>query len=199
MVTDNITTKKVVLWLLKDFSQTHTITSLASKLNLSRVGIWKVLKKLAEHNLVEITPIGSGKTSTFVAKINLNNILVEKMIALYLTQEAMLQMRWRKNFAELEQKTSFCILYGSILHSAQEANDIDVINVSFSKGKFIQIQQTIDKIQKTQHKKIHAINFTDAEFTQELLKKNPVFIDAIKKGVILFGQENLIKFLKKIY
>ena len=53
-------------------------------------------------------------------------------------------------------------------------------------------------MQKTQIKKIHALNFTEAEFKQELQKLNKAFIDAIKKGIILFGQEKFIKFLKSI-
>ena len=34
------------------------------------------------------------------------------------------------------------------------------------------------------------------EFENELKRKNKAFIDAIKKGIILFGQENFIKFMR---
>ena len=61
------------------------------------------------------------------------------------------------------------------------------------------IQQIIDKIQKTQSKKIHSLNFTEMEFQEELLKPNKAFIEAIKKGAILFGQDNFIQFMKKIH
>ena len=48
--------------ILKDFSKTHTITSIAEQLNMSRVGIWKILKQLQLEDLVKLIPIGSGKT-----------------------------------------------------------------------------------------------------------------------------------------
>jgi len=190
------TVKKVLLLLLKDFSVTHTITSLANELHLSRVGGWKVIKKLEENNLIVVRPTGSGKTNTFLLKLNWDNVLVEKTLSLYLTEEALSQKRWKANFVELEGKMNFLILYGSILHFPQEAKDIDLVGIS-QKNKFVRIQQTIDKIQKTQSKKIHIINFTEMEFQEELLKPNKAFIETVKKGVILFGQDNFIQFMKK--
>lgn len=99
------------------------------------------------------------------------------------------------NFAELENKVDFLIIHGSIINSPQEANDIDILGIVSSKKKFIEIEKAIKKIQKAQMKKIHAINFTPTEFRQEIEKPNKAFIDAIKKGVILFGQEKFIKFM----
>ena len=192
------TIKKVLLLLLKDFSATHTITSLANELHLSRVGAWKVIKKLEEDNFIVVRPTGSGKTNTFLLKLNWDNILVEKTLSLYLSEEALNQKRWEANFAELEGKMDFLILYGSILHFPQEAKDIDLLGITSQKNKFVEIQQIIDRIQKTQSKKIHIINFTKMEFQEELLKPNKAFIEAVKKGVILFGQENFIRFMKKI-
>ncbi|MBI5393559.1 hypothetical protein HZA96_06860 [Candidatus Woesearchaeota archaeon] len=63
---------------------------------------------------------------------------------------------------------------------------------------FVEIEKIIHKIQKTQLKKIHAINFTEEEFKKELKEKNPAFIDAMKKGTVLFGQEQLIQFLREL-
>lgn len=198
MLITNSTPKRIILILFKNFSKTHTITSLARELKISRVGVWKILKKLQEKKFITLVPIGSGKTNTSVIKLNWENILIEKSLALHLTEEALKQRRWKVNFIELKKVVDFLILHGSILYSPQKANDIDIIGVT-QKKKFIKIQKIIDKIQKTQIKKIHAINFTKNEFKQELIKPNKAFVDAIKKGVILFGQEKFIKFMKKIY
>ncbi len=189
------TNKKIILVLFKDFSRTHIITSLAKELRLSRVGIWKILKKLEEEEYILLESVGSGKTSASIIKINWDNLLVEKALALYLTEESIQQRRWRVNFSELEKEVDFLILYGSVVTSPQQANDIDLIGVA-GKSKFVKIQKILDKIQKTEDKKIHAINFTASEFKKELQNNNKVFIDAIQKGVILFGQENFVKFMK---
>jgi hypothetical protein len=193
-----VTDKKLMLVLLKDFTRTHTVTSLARELRLSRVGTWKVLKKLEAEKFILMKPIGSGRTSTSIIKINWDNLLVEKAIALYLTEESIKQRRWRVNFAALEKEVDFLMLYGSILTSPQHANDIDILGVA-KRSRFVKIQNILDEIQKTENKKIHAINFTMSEFKKELQHNNKAFIDAVKKGVILFGQENFVKFMKNVH
>ena len=42
------------------------------------------------------------------------------------------------------------------------------------------------------------MNFREQEFLQELQQKNRAFLDAIKKGVILFGQEKFVKSMKEV-
>ena len=187
--------KKIMLVLFKNFSIKHTITSLAKELNLSRVWIWKILKKLEVEKYILIESVGSGKTSTSIIKINWDNLLVDKTLALYLTEESINQRRWRINFAELEREIDFFIIYGSIINSPNQANDIDVLGIT-KKNKFVRIQKIFDNIQKTESKKIHIINFTASEFRKELKDGNKAFIDAINKGIILFGQENFVKFMK---
>lgn len=197
MATKDLTTKKVLLHLLKDFSNTHTITTLAKELGLSRVGIWKILKKLEGNRYIILKTVGTGKTSASIITLDWQNPLIEKLLSLYLTEETLKQRRWHVNFAELEKITEFVILYGSILHYPQQASDIDVLGITSQKN-FIKIQNVVDKAQKTQSKKIHTINFTEREFKIELKKQNKAFIDAIKKGVILFGQENFVKFMRNM-
>ena len=182
---------------LKGFSVEHTITSLSKDIGNTRMGIWKTLKKLQADKLMLLMPAGKGKTSTYLARLNWENPLVEKILILLLTEEALKYPRWLANFSELENKADFTILYGSILHSSKEVNDIDLLGVVSDKKKLRGIHQIIDKIQITQIKKIHSMNFTEEELRKELIsQKNPAFIDAIKKGVILFGQEKFIKFVK---
>lgn len=191
-------TNKILLILLKDFSKAHTVTSIAKELKLSRVGVWKILKRMQSYQLIKLMPVGTGKTSISIVNINWDNVLAEKSLVLYLVQEALKHRRWMVNFAELESLVDFLILYGSILTFPREAGDIDILGV-FSQGKkIIKIHNIIDKIQKTQSKKIHAINFTEAEFKQELTKPNRAFVDAVKNGVVLFGQEKFVRFIKKV-
>ena len=126
---------KILLVLLKDFSKTHTVTSIAKELKLSRVGVWKILKRLQSDKFIELIPVGSGRTSASTANINWGNVLAEKSLVLYLTQESIGYKRWRANFVELEGLVDFLILYGSILTSQKEADDIDIVGVVSQKKK----------------------------------------------------------------
>ena len=188
---------KILKILLKDFTVKPTITMLAQEMKMSRVGIWKILKRLEAEKLIILSPVGSGKTSVFSVGLNRENPLVEKTLSLALSEDAIKNQRWCSNFAELENKVDFLLLYGSILHSQKEAHDIDILGVTH-KNEFLNIEESIKKIQKTQIKKIHALHFTPAEFKYELEKPNSIFIDAVKKGIILFGQEKFTKFIKSI-
>lgn len=191
------TSKRILLHLLKDFSSPHTITALAQELGLTRVGIWKNLKRLESEAYITLNAMGGGSTSTFLIALHWENPLVEKTLSLFLMEEAREQRRWLVNFSEIEAVVDFAILYGSILHSPKEAGDIDLLGVA-PKKNVVKIQAILDTIQKTQSKKIHSITFTKEEFKAELKTPNKAFIDAIKKGVILFGQENFIAFMKEM-
>jgi len=182
---------------LKDFSIEHTITSLSKEIGNTRMGIWKTLKKLQADKLILLIPVGKGKTSTYLVRLNWENPLVEKTLIMLLTEEAQKYPRWLANFSELEGKADFLILYGSILHSPKDAGDIDLLGVVSNKKKFGEIRKIIEKIQITQIKKIHSVNFLEEELRDELIsQKNPAFIEALKKGSILLGQEKFIKFVK---
>ena len=165
---------------------------------MSRVGMWKALKKLEAARLTILSPIGKGKTSTYTIGLNWDNPLVEKILSLALTEDALKRQKWLSNFAELESKVDFLLIYGSIIHSPKEANDIDVLSVT-SKNNFLEIEKSVNKMQKWQLKRIHILNLTPTEFKVEIEKPNKAFIDAIRKGIILFGQEKFIKLIRDQY
>ena len=188
----------IMMVLLKGFSKQHTVTSLAFKLKMSRVGMWKVLKRMETEKYINLAPVGSGATSTYIIHLNWGNFLIEKSLALSLAEETSTQRRWRANFAELENKVDFLILFGSILHSPKTAGDIDLLGVISAKKNFHKTQKITDKTQLTLTKKLHLLCFTSLELKQELMKNNPALIDAIAKGIVLYGQENFIKFIKEL-
>lgn len=195
MKTDNPTADSVLAILLKEPFAMHTATSLAKSLNLTRQGIWKTLNKLAEDKLISLESVGNTKTSTATVKLNWSNPVTEKTLSLLLTKESLKQLRWRINFAELENNVNFLILFGSILNNPKEANDIDILAI-VNKKNFKPVEEVVARVQQTQLKKIHIIDLTENEFIQELKKPNKSYLDAVKKGVILYGQDNLIQFIR---
>ncbi len=181
--------------LLTNLALKPIVTSLAKEMKMSRVGAWKVTKRLEAEKLVSRSPMGEGKTSIDIVYLNWENPLVEKYLALSLTEDALRQQRWRLNFRELEGKLDFLIIFGSIISAPKVANDIDILCI-VSGGNFNEIERILQKIQKTQLLKIHSLNLTPGELHLELGKSSGAFVEAVKKGVVLFGQERFIGFMR---
>jgi len=190
--------KRILYILLKDIFVKHTVTSISNKLKISRVGSWKALKKLEDQNFIILSKIGSGKTNAFTIELNWENPLVEKNLSTILTEQALDNKRWINDFSDLEKYVDFLVIYGSILDENNDAKDIDLLGVVSKKNYFVEIDKIIQKIQKTQIKKIHIINFTPLEFRNELINMNKAFIDCIKKGIVLFGCEKFIDFIRRL-
>ncbi len=190
------TTNIILLRLLKTLFTQHTITSLSKEIGLSRVGTWKALKKIEAEKLIHMTPVGKEKKSTYTLELNWTTPLTEKHLDLLLTEEAQKNKRWSDTFQQIAPSAKMVILFGSILHSPKEANDIDILIIA-DKKHLHTISEQVSRIQKTQIKKIHSNILTKEEFEEELLQKNKIFIDAIKKGVVLFGQQEFIKTIRR--
>lgn len=186
------TDQKIIKALIKS-PDTNTISALSGEIGISRQGVFKVVKRLELERLLRLSKVGKGRTSIFVIKLNWQNPILEKQAAIILLDEAQKNQRWITNFIELEKNVKFTLIFGSVLTSPKEAKDIDLINVA---SDFITIDKIINATQKTQTKKIHALNLTEAEIREELAKGNPALTEAIKKGVVLFGHENFIKFIR---
>ena len=190
--------ENILRLLLKDIAKKHTITSLSKEIGIKRPGTWKALKRLESKSLINLAPIGEGKTSAYEVTLNWKNPLAEKTLAAILTEDSLKQEKWMHNFKELENQVEFLILFGSILHSPKEANDIDILNLVINKKNFTKLDKIIRNIQITQNKKIHTIDITKEELKEELKDGNKAYLDAFKKCIVIFGQENFIKFIKSL-
>ncbi len=197
MKTPTQTTEKVLSILLKEPFTLHTATSMAKALGITRQGIWKTLHRLAEDKLISIEPVNDAKTSTAILTLSWRNPVTEKALSLLLTKESFEQQRWRTNFAELEDKAEFLILFGSIINNPKEANDIDLLAV-MKKKNFKALDEIVSRIQQTMLKKVHLIGVTESEIINELKKPNKAYRDAIKKGVVLYGQDNFIQCIRDL-
>ena len=191
---------KILSILIKEPLTDHSATSLSKTLGITRQGLWKTLNKLSKEKLIYLNSIANTKKSAVNVKLNFNNPLTEKIVSVLLTKEALNYERWRFNFNEIKDYSKFMILFGSILNSPKEANYIDLLAIVNNKEDFAAIDKLMLKLQQSQLKKIHFIDLTGKEFKEEIeINKNKAYIDALKKGVILFGQEDYVKFIMNLY
>lgn len=176
--------------IFKDFLTDYNSRNLSKIIGISHVGTFKILKKLEKNRLIISKRIGNA----LVYSINLNNSIAKKIIDSILAIETSNHLRWIEEFKPLENKVHFAILFGSVLKDEKTAKDIDILVVS-DKNNFNEIKKFISERNKLTNKKIHLLFQTVDDFKHDLKDKNKVTIEIIKKGVVLFGQEEFIKIL----
>lgn len=197
MKTQERTSEKILKILVKEPFIEHTITALSKSLNKTRQGVWKIVSQLSKDNLVYLKSIADTKKSAVKIELKFTNSLTSKTISLILTKESLDYEKWAWEFSEFEKSSDFIILFGSILTNPKDANDIDILIIT-DKKNFKVIDEIKSRLQKTQDKKIHLVDLTREEFKMELKKQNEAYLDALKKGIILFGQDDYVKFIEEL-
>jgi len=188
--------KEILYNITRDPNTSYTISHLAKQIKSSRVSIWKNIKTLVKMNLIIITYIGEGKSKTQIIKPNWENILLERLLLYYTTLDASEKEKWQYQFKDLENKCLYLILFGSMLINEKYALDIDILIIS-NKKNINKIDKQILELQKTSEKEIHATIMTPNEIKDVIKQKNNPIIDAIQKGIILYGQDIFISLLKE--
>ena len=179
--------------LIRDFSKSYNINQLAKAINISPGGMFKLLKKLKSRDYLKEEKLGNN----IFYKINYNSsesldtctfILSEKKLTPYLKV-------WLKDLESLRNKTAIAILFGSALEKAQKAGDIDILLV-FNRKDLQGIESLIDRINKIKPKKLHTVYQTKQDLITNIKKQDKVIMEIIKKGIILWGGNSLVKAIK---
>ncbi|MBI2145914.1 nucleotidyltransferase domain-containing protein [Candidatus Woesearchaeota archaeon] len=181
--------REVLLLLFKDFSKDYNANSVSKKLQMSRRGALKIVKKLEKQGLL----LGRQYGKAVFYKINLNEIYARKMIEILLMEESKEKAaRWLFEFKELFPQLQIIILFGSTVRDYDKAHDIDLLLV-FTKTKFKTILEWITMKNRILLKPIHPINQTSQDLITNLKKPDPVVLNALRFGYVLYGYEKLIK------
>ena len=182
--------REIIKILFKDFLTLHNSRTISKLIGISHAGAFKILKKLEKRGIVAPKKIGN----TTVYSLNAGNPIASKEVELALIMEAENFKRWSEDFKELENKVNFLILFGSILKNEKEAKDIDLLIVA-EKKNFKDIEKIIGARKRISNKKIHPLIQTSDNFKSDVNKRNKTMIEILKKGIVLFGQEEIRKIL----
>ena len=185
--------QEILKILFKEFKESYNSRSISRKIGLSHAGAFKLLKKLEERKIVAAKRIGRAN----IYSINLENPVAIKELELLLAIEAQKNSKWLEEFRELKEKTSFVILFGSIIKNEKEAKDIDLLIVS-DKKKFPEIKKIIEDKNRITAKKIHALIQTPEDFLKDMKNNNKVILEVIRTGIVLLNNETLINYLGEL-
>lgn len=185
---------KAMLILFKDITANYNANSLSKRLDISRVGTMKILKKLEANRLLKSRTLGKA----VFYKPNLEDSYTSKIIETLLIAEARKYAeRWIDEFRDIYKETEIVLIFGSIVRNPEKAKDIDIMFV-FKEEKYNKIRGLVSEKNKTLFKKIHEIPQTMNDLKDNLKEGNKAILDAVKTGYVLHGQDKFVKVIKNV-
>ncbi len=184
---------KVIDFLVRNFREKNSINETGRKLGLSPRGIYKVLKKLENNNIIIPEKIGNA----IYYKYNFNEEKSRRIAEFVLLNNSLNSYAQIQadDLKKLEGKALSCILFGSVIKKGKEAKDIDILLV-IEKKNFDKIQKILDEIKDLKPKKIHDVVQTREDLVKNIKKNNEAILDIIKNGKLLWGADIIIEAVK---
>src|SRR3989338_10127760 len=157
----------VLNFLVRNFTETLTIRSIAQRLNFSSAGVFNILKKLEKSNIVAGQKLGTG----LFYSINLDNKVAEHLAAIVLlySEEKSIGV----NLEQLKQAKAAILEKKSLLLITDSVTTIDA---------------AIPNIEITAK--------TEDEFIGLLKRKDDSIMQLLRKGTVLFGEDKIVEAIK---
>ncbi|MCX6707869.1 MAG: winged helix-turn-helix domain-containing protein [Candidatus Woesearchaeota archaeon] len=184
---------ELALAIFKSPEEEQNASSISKRLDMTRMGALKIMKKLEKQGILESRQMGKA---TFY-KIDKHSDYASDYLGFMLKREAEQSSpyikRWISDIKKIKN-ADIVILFGSVLKNESKANDIDVLFVT-EKKKFTNLKKEVARIDELNEKKMHPIYQTDSDLEDNVKKHDKMLLNAIK-GIVIIGQKQLIEALR---
>lgn len=192
MITEN--EKKVLRLILTAFGSDYSINNIAKECGLTPNGAYKILKKFENEGILKYKKIANIKSY----KINFDNEKTTKILELVLMQDTKGRIEYRtKDLESLRKITKVGILFGSYITAKKEPNDLDILFV-FERANYKEYKKRLAGIKEITPVKIHDIIQTEEDLATNIKEKNKAVLNALKNGIVLWGQETMVRVIKDV-
>ncbi len=170
-----------------------SINDLSNQINISTGSAYKVLTKFEKEGVITAVPISNIVTYPF----NFINEKTKPVIELvYAAEQFENKIKMRAHDLELlKDTTQMCLLFGSYITSKQNPSDLDILFV-IEKEKFADYKKILTKVQLITPIKIQDVVQTKEDLIQNIRKQDPIIVEALKKGIALWGFHLLAEVIK---
>jgi len=183
-----------VLRIFKSPELEYNANSIAKKIGISSMGALKIAKRLEKERIIRSKKFGKAK----FYYLNLDNDYVRQYVKFLLKREAEQAYPYIKAWIYDIKKiksVDAVILFGSVLRKQKEAKDIDIVLI-VDKKKYKKSKKEIEDIDLLHTKKIHPLYQTEKDFVNNIKKGDKPLLNAIK-GIVVFGEDLIVKMLEK--
>ena len=157
----------VLNFLIRNFSEKLTIRNIAKRLNFSSAGVFNILKKLEKQNIVVGEKLGTG----LFYSINFENRIAEHLASVVLLYyEGAVE---KVNLEQLKEAKAAILEKDNLLIITDNITTTTMTIVGFK-----------------------AVQKTEDEVIALLRKKDQAMLQVLKKGIVLFGEDNVVDIIK---
>ena len=187
--------KKVLRLLLSAFDRDYSINNIAKECKLSPNGALKILRKFEKEGILRAKKIAN----LISYRLNFENEKTTHVLELSLISKIEGKIKYRlDDLKELRKVTKSCVLFGSYISLKKEPDDLDVLFV-LDKNNFKEYKKKLAEIKDVIPVKIHDVLQTEEDLKNNLLKKDEVILEILRKGLILWGQKIIVKVIEDVY
>lgn len=190
---------KIIEYLVRNIPNRFNVNQIARSLEISVGSAYKIVKSLDKKGILVSQKMGNAIYYT----LNLDNKEAESVAELVLieTKNESLAKNphasiYAKDLQEAKRFSKAVILFGSIL-DRKDAKDIDVLFI-IAKGKAKRVEDFCLRLSSLRPKRVNPLLMTVADFRKNIQKQDKVVGDILKKGLILLGEDEIIKVLRGI-
>lgn len=182
--------QQVLRFLAASLGKDYSINDIAKESKLSPNGAYKLLSKFEKEGVLKAKKIANIKSY----KLNFENEKTLIVLNLAFIPTA-LQGRINSRIEDLQSLkplTQVCVIFGSYITKKQNPTDLDILFV-LEKKNFKKYKQMLGKVQDITPIKIQDVIQTTNDLGENLKKEDPVIVGIIKKGIIVWGFDVLVK------
>jgi predicted nucleotidyltransferase len=192
MITKN--ESKVLRMLLMAFGEDYSINHISRECSLAPNGALKILRKFEKLGVLKVKKIANINSY----KINFENQKTKSIFELALINDLSGRIKFRmEDLKPLRDVSEICILFGSYIEDKEKPNDIDLFFMINEKD-FNKYKELSKKIYQTMPLKVQDVLQTEKDLNKNISNKDKVIIDIFRKGVILWGNDKIIKILENV-
>lgn len=190
MATNN--ENKVLRMILMSFGEDYSINEIARRCGLAPNGALKILRKFERQEVLKLKKIAN--ISSY--KINFAGNKTRNMLELSLIPELSGRLKFRmEDIKELKEIAEICLIFGSYSEDKKQPNDLDIFIV-IKKCNYDKYKALSHKIYQTIPIKVHEVLQTEKDLRGNIANKDKVIINIFRNGIILWGQDKIIKLME---
>ncbi len=188
--------QRLVTYLWRNYTEQLSINELAKQLGITPKGTYIILKKFEKVGVVTKKIIANAAIYRFNYQDQKTKDVVEYALKSEQPPNSYVAVL-EKDLQPLQKITYAAILFGSVLTKGLQAQDLDVL-VIINPKNLSALRAKIKEFESISPKKVHLLVQTKEDMQKNLGKRDPVILEVLQKGHILWGYDLLYQLLADI-